>query len=102
MLYPGGRGPEPGAPGGGGAAGSGQNAELARNIAGHAAIHFTGTVEESAATIHEVLDSTESLRRTLAGGRSAYFLNGIIVIVNPAASYGGTAYAGSFQAFLDL
>jgi RHS repeat-associated protein len=93
---------EPGAPGGGGAAGSGQNAELARNIAGHAAIHFTGTVEESAATIHEVLDSTESLRRTLAGGRSAYFLNGIIVIVNPAASYGGTAYAGSFQAFLDL
>jgi hypothetical protein len=78
------------------------NEELARNIAGHADIHFSGTTEEAAQTIQDVLDSSDSLSRELANGRTAYYNDGVIVIQNPNVTYGGTAYPGSFDDFLEL
>lgn len=81
------------------------NAEAARNIAGHAAAeHFGTTPEESAETIQKVLDSRNSLTRGLNNGRTGYYNSdeGIIVIKNPNVAYGGTAYYGSFDDFLKL
>jgi hypothetical protein len=81
------------------------NAEVARNIAGHAAEEHLGTTpEEGAETIQRVLDSPDSLTRPLANDRTAYYNSeeGVIVIENPNVAYGGTAYPGSFDDYLKL
>lgn len=81
------------------------NAEVARNIAGHASEeHFGATPDEGAETIQKVLDSPSSLTRGLQNDRTAYYNSdeGVIVIKNPNVPYGGTAYPGSFDDFLKL
>ena len=52
--------------------------------------------------IHDILDSSASIRRTLANARTGYFKDGMIVIENPRVPYGGTAFPGSFDDFLKL
>ncbi len=78
--------------------------ELIRNIAGHAqAEHFPGeTVDEVADITEQVIDSPDSLKRSLKDGRTAYYNNGVVVIVNPNAAHGGTVFRGKFKTFLNL
>jgi RHS repeat-associated protein len=79
------------------------NAEIARGIAGHAGEHFPGQSEdETAQEIERILDNPDALSRDLAHGRRAYYEDGKIVIHNPNVPYGGTAYPGTFDEFLDL
>jgi hypothetical protein len=81
------------------------NAEVARNIAGHASQeHFGASPEVGAQTIQRVLESPDSLSQPLANGRTGYYNSeeGVIVITNPNVAYGGTAYPGSFDDYLKL
>ncbi len=78
------------------------NAELARNIAGHASVHFPGSEEETAQIIEDILNSDDAIRTPLNNGRTGYYEDGVVVVVNPGEAYGGTAYPGSFDDFLKL
>ena len=92
---------ETGSLGSTGGAGEADNAELARNIAGHATVrHFEESEEEVAQKIESVLNSKTKFSRDLGGGRTKYYDNGVIVVVNPNVPYGGTAYPGTFDDFL--
>ena len=79
-----------------------ENEEIARTIAGHAQVHFPGSTEDAAETIQDVLDSRDSLVRSLANDRTAYYNDGVIVIKNPKVPYAGTAFEGDLNDFLKL
>jgi RHS repeat-associated protein len=80
------------------------NAEIARGIAGHSAEeHFPGSTEDQVADrVQGVLDSPQRLSRDLGNGRAAYYDDGTVVVRNPNVPYGGTAYPGDFQSFLNV